>query len=228
MMQESHKYQFQGSRISRVPSYSGLYAWYYKPLVVDEEAIVKTLTSFIDISTKVLTEIEMRYGLKLTSKSILRAEFGSQKQSAYEVINQVASQSDNFLTDFFKSNFVQSFSRPIYIGIAKNLNTRVYNQHYSNIVEMYDITSPVNRYLSIHSNATVQEVMDNLELPHSFALEARVRNIAPRDLVVNIFTTDLLPNDIGIDSDDPQFDTPSRRALERLLQLVADPICGRR
>lgn len=174
------------------------------------------------------TEVEMRYGLKLISESQLKAEFGSQKQSAFEVINQATKQSESFFSDFSKSDFIQIFSRPIYIGIAKNLNTRVYGQHYSSLVEMYDITSPVNRYLSIHPDSSVQEVIDSLGLPHSFAIEARVRNIAPRDLVVNIFATDSLPTDIGDDSDDPQLDTPSRRALERLLQLVADPICGRR
>lgn len=227
-MQDFRQHQFKASQIARVPYYSGLYAWYYKPLIIDEESIIKTLTSFIDTSTKVFTKVEMRYGLKLISESRLKAEFGSQKQSAFEVIDQVVKKSDNFFSDFFKSSFVQNFSRPIYIGIAKNLNTRVYSQHYSSLIEMYDITSPVNRYLSLHPDSTVQEVMDDLDLPHSFALEARVRNIAPRDLVVNVFITDSLPEDIGSDSEDPQFDTPSRRALERLLQLVADPICGRR
>lgn len=221
-------HQFQGSQISRIPSFSGLYSWYYKPLVIDEAMIVKILSSFIGDSPEISTETEMRYGLKLVSRSLLKAEFGLQKQSASEVVNQVVEQSDAFLMNFFKSDAVQSFSRPIYIGIAKNLNNRVYNQHYLTLVGMYEMNSPVNRYLSINSSSTVQDVMDKLDLPHSFALEARVRNIAPRDLAVNIFTTDLLPNDIGADSDDPNLDTPARRSLERLLQLVADPVCGRR
>jgi hypothetical protein len=222
IQKEPHKHQFQGSQISRIPSSSGLYSWYYKPLVIDKAVIVKILSSFIGDSP------EMRYGLKLVSTSFLKAEFGSQKQSALDVVNQVVEKADEFLIDFFRSNAVQSFSRPIYIGIAKNLNTRVYNQHYLTLIDMYDMDSPVNRYLSINSECTVQDIMNKLDLPHSFALEARVRNIAPRDLAVNIFATNSLPNDIGADSDDPKLDTPARRALERLLQLVADPVCGRR
>jgi hypothetical protein len=226
-MQENGKHQFQGNQIPRIPCSPGLYAWYYKPLVIDATKISKTLSSFLENTTEISTEIEMRYGLKLVSKSSLKAEFGSQKQSASDIINQVVNQADNFFENFFKSNAVHSFSRPIYIGIAENLKTRVYKQHYLKLIEMHDDDSPVNRYLSLYPNANVQEVMDRLNLPHSFALEARVRGIAPRDLAVNIFLSDLLPSDIGIDSDDPQLETPARRALERLLQLVADPICGR-
>lgn len=220
--------QFQGSQIARIPSSSGLYAWYYKPLVIDENTITKTLSSFLETSTEISTEIQMRYGLRLVAKAPLRSEFGSQRQSAVEILDQAVEQADDFFINFFQSNAVQSFSRPIYIGIAKNLNTRVYNQHYLSLSDMYDISSPVSRYLSIYPDASVQQVMERLSLPHSFALEARARNISPRDLVVHIHTTDALPSDIGPDTDDPQLDTPARRALERLLQLVADPICGRR
>lgn len=227
-MQENFQHQFQGGQISRVPSCPGLYAWYYKPLVLDEKTIVKVLSSFIENSSEILTEVEMRYGLKLVSKSLMKAEFGVQKQSAKQIIHQVVEEADSFFMDFFKSDIFQSFSRPIYIGIAKNLNTRIYKQHYLSLVDMHDMSSPVTSYLTGFPETTVQDVMNKLSLPHSFALEARVRNIAPRDLTVHVFTTNSLPSNIGIDSEDPQFDAPSRRALERLLQLIADPICGRR
>jgi hypothetical protein len=227
-MQEANKHQFQGSQISRIPAISGLYAWYYKPLVIDEITITKILSSFLETSTEISTEIQMRYGLRLVAKSPLKTEFGSQRQSALEILDQAIEQADSFFMNFFQSSAVQNFSRPIYIGIAKNLNARVYNQHYLPLSDMYDMSSPVNRYLSIYPDASVQQVMEGLNLPHSFALEARARNIPPRDLVVHIYTTDALPSDIGPDTDDPQLDTPARRALERLLQLVADPICGRR
>jgi hypothetical protein len=227
-MNEEYQHQFQGGQIPNIPSCSGLYAWYYKPLVIDEATIIGTLTSFLNNPVEVGVEVNMRYGLKLVSTSALKAQFGSQKQSSLEVINQAIEKSDEFFINFFQSEAVKNFSRPIYIGIAKNLNTRVYGQHYMNLVEMYDMDSPVNRFLSIYPNSTMQEVMNTLSLPHSFALEARVRNIAPRDLQVNIFKTTSLPVDIGTDGDDPDTETPARRALERILQLIADPICGRR
>ncbi len=220
--------QFQGSQISRIPSSPGLYAWYYKPLVFDENTITKTLSSFLETPTEISTEIQMRYGLRLVARAPLKAEFGSQGQSALEILDQAVDQADKFFVDFFRSNAVQNFSRPIYIGIAKNLNIRVYNQHYLSLSDMYDMSSPVSRFLSIYPDASVQDVMERLSLPHSFALEARSRNISPRDLTAHIYTTDALPSDIGFDTDDPGLDTPARRALERLLQIVADPICGRR
>jgi hypothetical protein len=224
----SNPTQFQGSQISRIPLNPGLYAWYYKPLVIDEGTITKILSSFLETSTEISTEIQMRYGIRLVAKAPLKTEFGSQRQSALEILKQAVEKSDSFFMNFFRSNAVQSFSRPIYIGIAQNLNYRVYNQHYLTLSDMYDISSPVSRFLSIYPDASVQQVMERLGLPHTFALEARARNISPRDLVVHIHTTDALPSDIGPDTDDPQLDTPARRALERLLQLVADPICGRR
>ncbi|MEB3290026.1 MAG: hypothetical protein VKI82_08920 [Leptolyngbya sp.] len=227
-MTQEYKTSFQGNQITKVPTESGLYAWYYKPLVVDEGNIAKTLSSFLQDSPKAVAQIEMRYGLRLVSEFFLKPEFGSQRQSPPDLIEQVINESSSFLVDFFKSSETQHFSRPIYIGIAKNLNDRVYKQHYTSLIEMYDMRSPVYRHLSLNPNSTVQEVMDKLNIPHTFALEARVRNIAPRDLAVNIFVTNSLPKDIGSDIDAPELETPARRALERLLQLVADPICGRR
>ncbi|NET62549.1 MAG: hypothetical protein F6K47_42570 [Symploca sp. SIO2E6] len=170
----------------------------------------------------------MRYGVRLISQSLLETVYGAQRQSASEILSEAITRADNFLTDFFKSDAVQFFTRPIYIGIAQDLYTRVYLQHYLSLDEMWDNDSLVSKYLNVFPLATVQSTIDALNIHHSFALEARVRNIAPRDLMVNIFTTDSLPVDIGSDSDDPQFDTASRRALEKLLQLVSDPICGRR
>lgn len=228
MVNDILRQRFQGSQISKVPALPGLYAWYYKPLVIDEKSISRNLSSFLNSTVKVSTEIEMRYGLKLVSKVFPSAEFGSQRQSPAEVVYQAVTQSGEFFSIFFNSGIVENFSRPIYIGIAKNLNNRVYNQHYSSLVSMYDIDSPINRYLSRHPNSTVQELMNSLDLPHSFALEARVKNLAPRDLSVSVFVTDQLPEDIGSDETDPDLDSKSRRALERLLQLIADPVCGRR
>ena len=228
MTDDIFRKQFRGSQVSRVPTSSGLYAWHYSPLTINEKAISSNLSSFLDNTVKVSTEIEMRYGLKLVSESFPSAQFGTQKQSSTEVVHQAVTKAGNFFSTFFKSSIVESFSRPIYIGIAKNLNNRVYNQHYSSLVAMYDVDSPVNRYLSRHPTSTVQELMDKLDLPHSFALETRVKGVAPRDLSVSVFITDLLPEDIGSDEDDPKLDSQSRRALERLLQLIADPVCGRR
>ncbi|MCB8788967.1 hypothetical protein [Planktothrix agardhii] len=221
--------QFQGgNQIARIPKFSGLYAWYYKPLFVDINTLTQTLTSFLDNPGEIQTEINMRYGIRLIAESSLNAFYGSQNQSLAEIFSEAIQYGENFVTHFFKSEAVQLFTRPIYIGIAKNFYNRVYQQHYSSLVEMWDDNSRISKYLTLYPEITVKTVMNELNLSHSFALEARVRKIAPRDLMVHIFPTDNLPSEIGSDDEDTQSDTKYRRSLEKLLQIIADPICGRR
>lgn len=227
-MEKTTQTQYQGSHIARIPHQQGLYAWYYQPNVVDENAISKTLSSFLGATIEISTSIQMRYGVRLISTSPLNLVCGEQQQTASKVLDEAIANADKFFLDFFKSNAVQIFTRPIYIGIAKDLHKRVYRQHFMSLSEMWDDNHLVSRHLTAYPQATVESVMKQLNLSHSFALEARVRQIAPRDLVVHVFPTSTLPKDIGPDSDEPKQDTTARRALERLLQLVADPICGRR
>ncbi|MEQ9549132.1 MAG: hypothetical protein RIM23_05895 [Coleofasciculus sp. G3-WIS-01] len=223
------QWQFQGGmQIARIPSVPGLYAWYYRPLARDTRAISKTIASFLEVPGEIKTEIQMRYGIRLVSKSPVNVVYGAERESPIDVLNEVIDYAEQFLVDFLNSDAAYSFTRPIYIGIAKDLYTRVYTQHYLSLDAMWDDNSSVSKYLNLFPHATVQSTMDKLNLYHSFALEARVRKIAPRDLMVHIFPTNSFPSDIGSDYDDPKLETASRRALEKLLQLVSDPICGRR
>lgn len=221
--------QFQGgNQIARIPRKSGLYAWYYKPLLVDTNTLTKTLISFVDNQGEIQTQINMRYGVRLIAESSLNMFYGSQNQSLSEIFSEAIQYGENFITHFFQSEAVQLFTRPIYIGIAKNLYTRVYQQHYSSLDQMWNDDSRISKYLTLHPDATVQTVINELNINHSFALEARVRQITPRDLMVNIFPTEDIPSEIGNDNEDIQADTNYRRILEKVLQIMADPICGRR
>lgn len=221
--------QFRGSQeISDIPDLSGLYAWYYKPGYIDKSLIQGTLSSFFEDPARLSTTIRMRYGISLNSESSLTLNFGSQKQTATDVVSDAIHEAGEFFIEFLQSESLQVFARPVYIGIAKNLNKRIYEQHFTTLIQMWDDDSNISRCLDTYPGSTVQFVMDNLNLPHSFPLEARVRQIAPRDLVVNIFPTESFPIDIGGDSDEMQNETSARRALERLLQLLADPVFGRR
>jgi hypothetical protein len=77
-------------------------------------------------------------------------------------------------------------------------------------------------------DASVDDVMKALNMEHSFALEARVRNISPNDLIVYAYPTTDIPLD-SEDSENSEEDKPSlRRNLERVLQILTDPVCGRR
>jgi len=226
-MKENER-QFQGNQISRIPKVAGIYAWYYKPLVVVQDSLHEVLKTFVEDSSNIHTEIKMRYGKRFVSDTSLDAVYGTKKESFDDILSESLLCAGNFLEEFFRSSSVQLFTRPIYIGIAKSLHERVYSQHYLSMSDMWDDDSSVSKRLNIFPNSTPQEVIEALGLPHSFALEARVRGISPRDLMVHIFPTQSLSLDeLGLDLDDSNDDPSARRALERLLQLVSDPICGR-
>ena len=121
--------------------------------------------------------------------------------------------------------FVTAFCRPIYIGITERpLRTRLYDEHYLALDELWTETSPVSRYLAANDSRTDFDVIANeLGLKHTFALEARVRGIRPRDLLVHVM---YMPSSA---MDDMVGDglTEPLRDLERLLHLLSFPVCGR-
>lgn len=220
--------QYQGPQIASVPTHAGLYAWYYKPLVVDRETVGRTLSTFLESPGEMATEIRMRYGVILEGRTNLSVTYGAQRQSAADVLDMAIERAGKFFSAFFTSKTLQLFTRPIYIGVAKNLYRRVYEQHYLALDEYWGVDNAINKFLISSPTSDVQSVMDRLDVQHSFAIEARVRGITPRDLTVHVYPTDELPADIGPDSDNPLDDTPTRLALERIFQLLADPVCGRR
>jgi hypothetical protein len=218
--------EFQGSLVSYVPDKPGLYAWYYRPTFIHRETTPGTLTRFLSSEMRITTHVHQRYGVRVTGRSIGETFLGADQQAVGAAVAEAFAQAEPFLDWFFRSEQFVHFCRPVYIGIARNLYERVYSQHYLSLSEYWDDGSPVSRFLSVNSDTTVQNVMDRLDLPHSFALEARVRGISSKDLMVSVLVTDEMPSAIG--SDTASSDTATRRALERLLQLLSDPICGRR
>ena len=219
--------EYAGRLFTRIPERAGLYAWYYRPRTVTREAILSTLTKFFLSENRITTTVSQRYGVKLVGSVSAQLVFGGEEESVPSAMDHAFDSAEPFLKHFFASEHFAHFCRPIYIGIARNLYERVYRQHYVALTELWQDESSVTRYLSANDEATVQQVMDTLDLPHSFALEARVRRISPTDLTVSVLETEQLPESVGPDlmnSSEPA----TRRALERLLQLLADPICGRR
>jgi hypothetical protein len=213
-----------GAEFAKVPRAPGLYAWYYKPVIADPAVIARALASFLGRPGELHADVMTRYGLRLSARSPLAAQYGSDRKSPEQVVEDAVAVAEGFVADFFTSEALQHFTRPIYIGIARNLYDRIYDGHYAQLDDLWDSASRVSRFMTAHPGTSVDEVASMLNLKHSFALEARVRGIAPRDLLVRVYAIQNLPVDIGRDEDD----APSRRALERLLQLIADPIFGRR
>jgi hypothetical protein len=218
--------EFQGSRIAYVPDKPGLYAWYYRPTAINRQSTPETLTRFLISETRITTHVQQRYGVRVVGQAFGETVLGAERQAVAAAIDDAFKEAEPFLDWFFRSEQFVHFCRPVYIGIAKNLYERIYNQHYVALTEYWDDTSQVSRFISANSQATVQNVVDRLDLPHSFALEARVRGISSKDLMVSVLVTDAMPAGIGPDT--PTSDSSTRRALERLLQLLSDPICGRR
>jgi hypothetical protein len=221
------KYQeFQGSQVANIPDLPGLYAWYYRPAAVNRQITVNTLARFLAPETAVKTITTQRYGMQLVSKAIGEVFLGSDEQSVSGALAAAFETAEPFMQWFFRSPQFVQFSRPVYIGIAKNLYSRVYAQHYISLTDFWDDESRVSRFVSANPGASVQDVMNSLDLQHSFALEARVHGISSADLMVSVLPTDDMPSAIGSDSSSSESST--RRSLERFLQLLSDPICGRR
>lgn len=217
---------FQGSQVSNIPERPGLYAWYYRPASVNPEATVNTLSRFFAPESTVTTVVRQRYGMQLVSRGMGEVVFGVDEQPITETVSAAFDKAGSFLQWFFRCPQFVQFSRPVYIGIARNLYERVYNQHFLTLTDYWDDHSRVSRFISANSQASVQNVMDSLDMPHSFALEARVRGISSTDLMASVLPTDDMPVTIG--SDTPSSESATRRSLERFLQLLSDPICGRR
>lgn len=218
--------EYQGTRVANVPERPGLYAWYYRPTTISREIALETFTKFFLPESSITTSVMHRYGVGMKIHGMGEIFVGADELPVEKAISEAFNRAEPFLDWFFRSPQFVHFCRPVYIGIARNLYDRVYNQHLCHLIDLWDDASRVSRYIAANSQATVQDVMDSLALPHSFALEARVRGIPSNNLMVSVLPTDTVPNDDGLD--DPSEESKTRRALERLLQLLSDPICGRR
>lgn len=216
---------YRGAKISKVKSEPGIYAWYYKPFSKDWNLISKHLNKIFSNQAQLETKVSLRYGLSLISKSEATLAFSSDHSELHSLLETFDVSTIEAFSFFLKSEYLNFFTKPLYIGIAKNLNDRVFKGHYTLLTQYSEPSSSVSKYLSSNPDSTVNTVMKDLNLRQSFALEARVRNISPNDLVVYTFPT----NDIPIEDDDKDGNEPSmRRNIERVLQLLTDPVCGRR
>lgn len=217
--------KFQGSTIADIDPQPGLYAWYFRPKDPGAASTRQVLKRLLAEQVKVKTILGMRYGRKVSVESAGPVTFGSTGGSIEETIDDVYADSHLLLHDFFLIEEFLFFMRPLYIGVSSDLYERVYRAHYCSLLDAWDPSASVSKLLEIKPDLNVQQVMDQLGVGHSFSLEARVLGIEPSELVVAIF-----PTTHHIESDDTlsEMGRTHRRSLERLLQLMADPVCGRR
>ena len=212
--------EFQGSDIVGTPDRPGIYAWYYRPRAFGKgtKSVAEIMGKLITNPTGVKTEIAMRYGLTWSVDSNVDVLDSSQqkRQLAYETVSDVVVNGSDLVKSFLQNLMIPYFAKPLYIGTARQSLRRRIKAHYDALTQLWDSNTAVSKYLTGHPNASVEEVLEHLNYPHSFAVEARVKGIAAVDLVVCVYQIERLNN-------------PSElRELERILQILADPICGRR
>ena len=202
------------SDIGSAPHQPGIYAWYYRPRTFGNRE-AETLGRLITKPSNVKTEIAMRYELTWETDSEVNVLHGGKRkrQPANKVISDSIIHGGDLIKSFLQNSMVPYFATPLYIGIDnKNLCRRI-KEHYDLLSQFWEPDGSISKYLEEHPDANVQEVLKQFDLKHSFAINARVKGIAPRDLVVCICPID------------PQ---GKLRDLERILQILVDPICGRK
>lgn len=219
--------ELQGDDIASAPKEAGVYAWYYRPRVLtsgDNTGAAMAIGQFMNTKTRLEAKVKVRYGLRLIGETDLDIRYGVAEEPAAALVSNALSNAGDFVRAFIQNTMTPVFSKPLYIGIAKVLFNRVYKDHYQDLSELWEPTSTVSRYLSSRRGASVHETLADLGMTHSFAAEARIRGLHPRDLVVFVCPTGASINLDGESEDD----SPLLRSIEQVLQLLADPICGRR
>ena len=205
--------EFLSSDIDGAPQQPGIYAWYYHPRTFGNRE-VETLGRLITSPSSVRTEIVMRYGLMWEADSDVNVLHGGKqkRQPANKFISDSIIYGSTLIKSFLQNPMVPYFFALLYIGIDNKNVCRRIKEHYDSLSQLWEPDGGISRYLVEYPDAGVQEVLDQLNLKHSFAINARVKRIAPKDLVVYVCP----------------IDPPHKlRELEQILQILVDPICGR-
>ena len=210
--------EFQGSDIINAPECPGIYAWYYRPRGFGKniKSVAEIMGKLITNPAGVKTDIIMRYGLMWVVDSDVDVLYSAKREPVNNVLSEAVVGGGDLMESFLQNLMIPYFAKPLYIGIdTKSLRRRI-KEHYDLLDRLWNPNSGVSKYLAGHRDATIEDVLKKLNLKHSFAVEARVKEITPRDLVVCVHQIERLDNPDEL------------KKLEHILQLLADPICGRK
>ena len=210
--------EFQGTDIINAPECPGIYAWYYRPRAFgkDTKSVAEIMGKLITNPAGVRTDITMRYGLIWVVDSDVDVLYSAKREPVNNILSETVIGGGDLIKSFIQKLMIPYFAKPLYIGIdTKNLRRRI-TEHYDLLERLWSPDSDVSKYLAGHRDAPVEEVLKQLNLKHTFAVEARIKEITPRDLVVCVHQIERLDNPDEL------------KKLEDILQLLADPICGRR
>lgn len=219
---------YRGQKISTIPASMGIYAWYYRPKLSDPDYIKEQTEGLLTQSFKFKASIRMRYGWEISTDTTahLTHRGESSNHLTGEVLEKAINSAPGFVSNFLRDDSFLVFGRPLYIGISKNLKDRVYNQHYLSLVDHWEDKSIVSQYLNTRSNRVpTAQICSDLNIKRTFALEARLRGLAPSDLLACVLPLEnngLIPDEFLEENGEP----PRARSLERALHLLVDPIFG--
>lgn len=206
----------------------GLYAWYYVPSETDGDQLIERLTTMCSPSATNLSRLRFDYGLRFEAKGTVHASYG--QRTAHDVVKAGVESNPTAVLKAFNTFMAPYFTRPLYIGISRSLRHRLYEDHYQQLLAYWEPTHGISRFLegkavlSAPIRERVEQIRTHLGVDHSFALEARTRNLHPSDLEVFYARTDWLAAD-SVATEDEHRDL--RRSIERLLQLISLPTFGR-
>ncbi|MBI2377780.1 MAG: hypothetical protein HYV07_27505 [Deltaproteobacteria bacterium] len=221
--------QYYASQTASALDLPGIYAWYYAPDVRSPEAftsrVLPVLESFVHDDRTAYLEVSDSYRMRLVGEASLHRAPTERGRTLREILDLLVKE-PAVRNQFFSRTFITAFCRPIYIGLTeRSLRTRVYEEHFLGLDSLWDENSAVSRYLSAGREAvSVDEVAARLGLNHSFALEARVRGIRTRDLLAQLL---YLPRELIDWLVEEDGGRNPLRDLERVLQLLSFPVCGR-
>jgi hypothetical protein len=226
----------------QAPEETGVYAWYYSPFDArntSPEELSERIAQLCFSPAYASMEMKLNYGVSIQGKTSAEWTYSSYKKNAESLIQEVMAKHHKELAEAFQNYLVPWFTRPVYIGIAKNLRTRLFKQHYQDLSAYWQPEHPVSKLIDSQDGKVsplelLELVNDRLSMGHSFALESRVRGFYPSDLFAFYIETKHLSSSVMDMHDDDNEevepttdDAKARRAIERLFQIICVPICGR-
>ncbi|MCU1727806.1 GIY-YIG nuclease family protein [Pseudomonas sp. 7P_10.2_Bac1] len=207
---------FAWSEIDQAPEVPGVYAWYSKLVIskADIEAVIKKVTAAQlegDAQARAAVEAALNTFIfgpyqetpyQVTMRGQLKPKFFGEvvhePSKSDSLIERLAADPDRFrvIADVLK-NVAPWFTAPLYIGMAKNLRSRL-KQHRNKIVELRDLHGGGSRDIVAEAG---------------FANQVVARNFDPTNLFVHI--------------SEVRVDTGEHNDLENILNRINYPIFGR-
>jgi hypothetical protein len=211
------------------PETPGIYGWYYVPKFTDEAEFASKLSALCMSAGSMEGRVRIDYGVSLNYEAQVVPRY--ERRGELDLISEALNKNLPAMRGAFENFLVPFFTRPIYIGMAKNLKQRLYNDHYKEMLGHWEPRSPVSMFLQTYNRAatphlSVDDLMTKLSLTHSFALDARVRGFPPRELKAYFIETNEFEPGASEKLTDEE-ERMTRRTIERLFQLICLPVCGR-